>query len=130
MRGSNKKNLVMIADDDMFVRKVVSAALHGLCDIVEVTDGAQVVDTYLARNPDMLFLDIHLPNVLGMDLIHNLLHKDKGAFIVMLSADSSEQNVRNSRLRGAKGFVTKPFTKDRILHYFNKCPTIQFIDVG
>ena len=130
MRGANKKNLIMIADDDMFVRKVVSAALQGLCETVEVTDGAQVMDTYINRNPDMIFLDIHMPNITGMELIHQILHKDKGAFIVMLSADSSEQNVRNSRLRGAKGFVTKPFTKDRILHYFNKCPTIQFIDVG
>ncbi len=129
MRGSNKTNVVMIADDDLFVRKVVMGALSGLTEFIEVVDGSDVEKTYLKHMPDLIFLDIHLPNHSGLDLIHNLLHKDKGAFIVMLSADSSELNVRNARLRGAKGFVTKPFTKDRILHYFNKCPTVQFVDV-
>ena len=129
MRGTNKTNLVMIADDDLFVRKVVMGALSGLAEFVEAVDGADVEKIYLKHMPDIIFLDIHLPNASGMDLIHNLMHKDKGAFIVMLSADSSELNVRNSRLRGSKGFITKPFTKDRILHYFNKCPTIKFVDI-
>lgn len=128
MRGMRKNNLIIVADDDLFVRKVIKAALQDLTDIIEVTDGADVERIYKEHMPDILFLDIHLPNKLGIDLIRPLLKIDVGAYIVMLSADSSEDNVRNARLRGSKGFLTKPFNKARILHYFNTCPTIGFSD--
>ncbi|MFW0777564.1 MAG: response regulator [Rickettsiales bacterium] len=128
MRGSNKKNVVMVADDDLFVRKVIISALSEVAEIVEVADGAEVLTAYKEHMPDVIFLDIHLPNVSGLDLVYDLSKADVGAYIIMLSADSSEDNVRNSRLKGAKGFLTKPFKKERIMHYFNSCPTIKFAD--
>ena len=128
MRGDNKRNVVMVADDDLFVRKVIISALSDIAEIVEVTDGAEVLEKYKGCTPDILFLDIHLPNISGLDLLHSLRKADVSAYVVMLSADSSEDNVRNSRLKGAKGFLTKPFRKERILHYFNTCPTVQFVD--
>lgn len=128
MRGSNKKNVVMIADDDLFVRKIIRSALEGLAEIIEVTNGSDVEAAYAKHHPDILFLDIHLPNKSGMDLIHPIIRTDKGAYIIMLTADSSEDNVRHSRMRGSRGFMTKPFTKQRIMHYFQNCPTIQYSD--
>jgi two-component system chemotaxis response regulator CheY len=128
MRGSNKGNVVVVADDDLFVRKVIISALSDLAEIVEVADGAEVEKVCRARKPDIVFLDIHLPNVSGLDLVHKLIKEDMGAYIVMLSADSSEENVLKSKLKGAKGFMTKPFKKERIMHFFNACPTIKPLD--
>lgn len=128
MRGNNVKNIVLVADDDLFMRKVVTSALGPLAEIVEVTDGAQVEEVYAKCMPDIIFLDIHLPNISGMELIHRLLKKDKGAYIIIQSSDSSVDNVRTSKLRGAKTFLTKPFDKKRILQIFNNCPTIKFVD--
>lgn len=128
MKGKNKKNLIIVADDDLFVRKVIRSALEEIAEIVEVTDGAEVMKVYTEHTPDILFLDIHLPNVSGMDLIRPILKMDVSAYIIMLSADSSADNVKTSSLRGCKGFLTKPFEKSRILHFFNTCPTIKFMD--
>jgi two-component system, chemotaxis family, chemotaxis protein CheY len=128
MRFDNKNNVVLVADDDLFVRKIIRAALQDLAEIVEVTDGALVQEAYKKCHPDLVFLDIHLPNISGMDLIRPLIRADQGAYVVMLSADSSTENVRDSRLRGSRGFLTKPFDKKRIMHFFNSCPTIRFVD--
>lgn len=128
MRGNNKKNVVLIADDDLFVRKVIISAISDLTEIVEVSDGAQVEQAYREHKPDIIFLDIHLPNVSGLELVYKLIKEDMAAYIVMLSADSSEENVLNSKLKGARGFLTKPFKKERIMHFFNACPTIKFAD--
>lgn len=125
MRGTNTKNVIMIADDDLFVRKVIISALPD-AQIVEITDGAEVEKIYREVMPDIVFLDIHLPNISGMDLIHPLLRADQGAYIVMLSADSSEENVKTAKVRGARGFLTKPFEKSRIMHYYTSCPTVKF----
>lgn len=128
MRGTNERNVVMIADDDLFVRKVIRTALDGLADLIEVADGAEVQEAYTRHMPDLLFLDIHLPNKSGLDLLPVLLKSDAGAFVIMVSADSSEENVLGSKYRGSRGFLAKPFKKDRILAIFNKCPTIRFSD--
>lgn len=130
MRGHNKQNLVMIADDDLFVRKVIRSALEDMAEIVEASDGAEVEAIYRQHTPDVIFLDIHLPNVSGLELVRRLVKQDLGAYVIMLSADSSFNNVKMSKVRGSRGFLTKPFDKKRILHYFNSCPTVSFADEG
>ncbi len=126
MRGTNKHNIVMIADDDLFVRKVISTALKDLAEIVEATDGKDVQSLYEKHMPDILFLDVHLPNISGLDLIRVLLKFDSGANIIMMSSDSRTNNVSTAKLRGSKGFLAKPFDKKRILHFFNTSPTVKF----
>lgn len=128
MRGTNKNNVILIADDDLFIRKVITSALDGLVDIVEVTDGADVVAAYEKCMPDIIFLDIHLPNISGLDLIRPIQKVDAGAFIVMVSSDSSTDNAYKIKQRGARAFLGKPFDKGRVMHIFNKCPTIKFMD--
>lgn len=128
MRGKNQGNVVMIADDDLFVRKVITAAIDGLADIVEVTDGAKVLEVYHKARPDILFLDIHLPNISGLELIRPLKKDDAGAFIIMTSSDSCADNIFKIKQRGARAFLAKPFDKARITNLFNKCPTVSFMD--
>lgn len=128
MRGNNKKNIVMIADDDLFIRKVISSALKDMAEIIEVTDGSQVEEIYKQHMPDILFLDIHLPNVTGLDLLRKISRTDLGAYIVMISADSTPENVQRSKFQGARAFLTKPFDKKRLLHIFHTCPNIKFHD--
>ena len=128
MRDANKNNVVMIADDDLFVRKVIKVALENLAEFIEVTDGAQVVEICKKSKPDLIFLDIHLPNLSGLELLPQLMHADANAHVIMLSADSSEENVRNTMRYGSRGFMTKPFNKQRVLDYFTRCPTIKFAD--
>lgn len=128
MKNKNIKNVVLIADDDLFIRKIITSALQNYATIVEAPDGAEVLKLYREHTPDIVFLDIHLPNQSGLDLVSALKAEDKTAFIIMLSADSSAQNVKTAQSNGAQGFLTKPFDKKRIMHYFHACPTISFMD--
>lgn len=123
-RKNRKENIIMVADDDMFMRSLVSKALGSYGKIVELPDGENVTDTYLEISPDVLFLDIHLPGRSGMEILDEINNFDQSAYIVMLSADSNKDNVVKTRKNGAKGFVAKPFTKDKLIESMSKCTTI------
>ena len=127
MRDKNKKNIVVVADDDLFVKKLIRAALQDFVEIIEVSDGACVEEIYKSHNPDIMLLDIHLPHRSGLELLPVILEADPQAFIVMLSADSSS-NVVQTQQFGSRGFITKPFTNKRLLEVIQSCETIKFAD--
>ncbi len=129
MKKERGKNILLIADDDLFIRKVINKGLSELAiTIEEVTDGDAVVETYRRLMPDVLILDIHLPGKSGIDLIAEIQACDPEAYIVMISADSTTENVNLVRGRGIKGFLTKPVDKARLLKLVNSCPTVVYHD--
>lgn len=117
-----KKNLILIADDDNFVRAQVKEALNGLADIIEAESGEEAIELYQAKKPQILILDIHLPKENGKVILQKILKEDPSAYVIMFSADSKLQNVKETNLNGAKGFVAKPFTKEALLKYVLSCP--------
>lgn len=124
MRIARKENIALVADDDMYMRLLLKKGLGTHCVVHEVDNGAAITDAYKQHNPDIVFLDIHMPNMDGRAVLHELLTLDAKAYVIMLSADSSEENVVFANKTGAKGFLTKPFSKDRLVEYLQKCPTI------
>lgn len=122
-RKGRKDALILVADDDLYTRTLIKTGLKGF-QITEAADGNKVLEAYLEHNPDMVFLDIHLPGQQGKEVLTKLKTIDPKAFVVMLSADSSAENVLLTKEHGAKGFITKPFTKTRLLEYVYACPTI------
>lgn len=123
-RNVRKENVIMVADDDMLTRAMVTRAFKDHTKIVVVENGKSLLDSYLTNLPDVLFLDIHLPDVNGINLLNEVVKYDNKAYIIMLSADSNSNNVMWSNFSGAKGFITKPFTEEILLDFFNRCPTI------
>lgn len=128
MKGLAKNNVILVADDDLLVRRIIHSALKHVGKIIEVSDGSLVEKAYEEHKPDVVFLDIHLPNITGLDLIESLAKLDPNMYVIMVSADSSSENVKTALAKGCKGFLTKPFTKERILNLFNACPTVKFSD--
>ncbi len=123
-RSARKENVVLVADDDMYMRMLVKKGVPPGTAVHELSTGTEVVDAYKEYLPDMVFLDIHLPGREGTQLLHDLLAYDSSAYIIMLSADSSPENVEFTAKKGAKDFLTKPFNKERLLECFHKCPTL------
>lgn len=124
-RLARAHNIVLVADDDMYMRELMKRGLADVADVVEVVHGNDVEKVYSQYNPDIVFLDIHMPDLDGRDILHHLLMIDPDAHIVMVSADSSRENVQLTKLKGAKGFLAKPFTRERLLDYVSKCATIR-----
>ncbi len=128
MRDGQPHNICLIADDDLFIRKVLAKHLDGLTEVVQTADGGDCLKAYKERRPDIVFLDIHLPILTGIELIDQILRIDPEAFIIVMSSDSTVENVQEALRRGARGFLAKPILKDRLMHYLNKCPTLRWAD--
>jgi two-component system chemotaxis response regulator CheY len=119
------ENVVLIADDDMYMRMLIKKALGARFTVHEVIHGGEIMAAYKKYVPDIVLLDIHMPGKDGRESLENLLTLDIEAYVVMLSSDSSPENVIWSTKHGAKGFLAKPFNKDKLMEYLGKCPTIR-----
>lgn len=108
---------IMLVDDDSLLRGYLRTALAtlGARVIAEVSRGNDVIDQYAKHAPDILFLDINLPDLDGHQVLKQVLQHSPQAFVVMVSGHSSFDNVKTALDTGAKGFIVKPFTTQKIL---------------
>ena len=113
---------VLVVDDAAFMRKVVSDALSGGGhEIVgEAGNGAEAVQQYAELRPDVMTLDITMPEKDGLAALKEIIAADPGAKVVMCSALGQESKVLESIKLGAKDFVVKPFQADRVLDAVGK----------
>ena len=123
LREDRKQNVILIAEDDEFIRKTLNKLLSKNALIYEVEDGKDVLEAYKKHNPDITILDIHMPNKNGLKLMGELYEQDYDAFIIVSSADSVKQNVLETISRGAAGFLAKPIQKDRLSSLIEQCIT-------
>ena len=87
-------------------------------------DGMEVLAGYIAMAPNMVLLDIQLPDFSGHRLLEKILGIDPAAYVVMLSAHDNHENITRSLEAGAKGFITKPCSREKLMIYIERCPTI------
>jgi two-component system, chemotaxis family, chemotaxis protein CheY len=124
-RLNRQSDIIMLVEDDLFSRNIAKNALRSKFKLIEVSDGAKATQEYLAHSPDVLFLDIHLPNKKGPQILREIMEVDPQAYVVMLSADSAKDRIMHCMEIGAKGFIAKPFRGDKLFDYIRKCPTIR-----
>jgi two-component system chemotaxis response regulator CheY len=108
---------VLVVDDAAFMRKMVTDALSGGGhEIVgEAGNGAEAVQRYQELRPDVMTLDITMPEKDGLAALAEIIAADPGAKVVMCSALGQESKVLESIKLGAKDFVVKPFQAERVL---------------
>ena len=110
-------NNILICDDAAFMRKVVKDTLskNGYTDLYEAVDGADAVEKYNEISPDLVIMDITMPNMDGLEALKAIRAKNNAANVVMCSAMGQEAMVIEAIQSGAKDFIVKPFKPDRIL---------------
>lgn len=113
---------IMLVDDAAFMRMMVKDALTkaGYTDLIEAQDGAEAVEKFNAENPDLVFMDITMPNKDGLEALKEIKAAHPNANIVMCSAMGQEAMVIEAIKSGAKDFIVKPFKQDRILQTVEK----------
>ncbi len=124
-RGNRNRLSILVVEDDAFTRKLLLTTLKNDFDISETDDAASAMRAYDSLAPDIVFLDIELPDASGHVVLGKLLAFDPNAFVVMLSGNSNKENILASLEKGAKGFVTKPFAKEKLMHYLRQCETVR-----
>ena len=113
---------ILVVDDAAFMRKMVSDALaKGGHEVVgEAGNGVEAISQYQALKPDLVTLDITMPEKDGLAALGEIVGADPTARVVMCSALGQETKVVQALKLGAKDFVVKPFQADRVLEAVGK----------
>jgi len=113
---------VLVVDDAAFMRKMVSDALaNGGHEVVgEAGNGVEAVARFQELKPDLMTLDITMPEKDGLTALAEIVAADPSARVVMCSALGQEAKVLEAIKLGAKDFVVKPFQPDRVIEAVGK----------
>lgn len=121
-RLSRKRPCVLLVEDDPMSLHMARKALEGSFTVQSAANAAEARSAYVTHVPDIVFLDIGLPDTSGHDLINEFIAMDHDAYVVMLSANSFQDSILKAMRRGAKGFVGKPFSRAKLLQYVGQSP--------
>ena len=108
------QHVVLIVDDDPFIRKLILTTLEGVSsfDLHQASDGEEAVQTARREGPRLVFLDIDMPRMDGIEACRQMRAEPamEGAKIVMLTASSEDSARDRAAAAGADRFLTKPFS--------------------
>jgi len=108
---------VLICDDAVFMRTMISDILEesGYEIVGQAESGVQAIERYKSLRPDLVTMDIVMPDMGGIDAVLEITSFDANAKILMCSAMGQQALVVEAIQAGAKDFVVKPFQPSRVL---------------
>jgi len=113
------QRVVLIVDDDPFIRKLILTTLEGVSEfeLHEARDGEEALETALRESPRLVFLDIDMPRLDGIEACRRMRAQPAmaGAKIVMLTASAEDSARVRAEDAGADYFLTKPFSPLQLL---------------
>lgn len=113
---------ILVVDDAMFMKKMLEGILtkHGHTIVGEASNGREALNEYKKHNPDLVTMDITMPEVDGIEGVKLIKAFDKDANIIMCSAMGQQVMVIDAIQAGAKDFIVKPFDEGRIISAISK----------
>lgn len=113
---------VMICDDAAFMRMMIRDILtkNGFTVAGEAENGLKAIDKYKETKPDLVLMDITMPEMDGIQALKEIKKLDDDAKVVMCSAMGQQAMVIESIQAGAKDFIVKPFQADRVIEAVKK----------
>ena len=108
---------VLLVEDDPVTRWMVRNTLKHECDFATAPTANKAFGMYSSYQPDIVFLDINLPDGNGHAVLEWIMRNDPGACVVMFSSNDNLDNISGALEEGASGFIAKPFLKEQLLHY-------------
>ena len=113
---------VLIVDDAMFMRMMLKDILskNGYEVVGEAANGKEAIDKYIELRPDLVLLDITMPEMDGIEALKKIKIIEPKAKIIMCSAMGQQNMVIEAIQNGALDFVVKPFQPDRVIESLRK----------
>ena len=113
---------ILLVDDAAFMRMILRNILtkHGHEIVGEASNGAEAVQLYKELSPDLVTMDITMPEMDGIQAVKAIMEINPKAVIIMCSAMGQQAMVVESIQAGAKDFIIKPFQEDRVLEAITK----------
>ena len=113
---------ILICDDAAFMRMMIKNVLTkgGYNVVGEAENGAKAVEKYKELSPDLVLMDITMPEMDGIQALKEIKKLDPNAKVIMCSAMGQQAMVVESIQAGARDFIVKPFQEDRVLEAVKK----------
>jgi len=113
-----KKATIVIADDDKILLDLIKVVLRSeLYQVIgEAQNGQDAITKCETLKPDLLLLDINMPNMDGFQALEHILKLTPAPIVLMMSGDATMDNVSNAIKKGAAGFIVKPFNSANVLN--------------
>lgn len=108
---------VLIADDDEIVRGLLRALLRvaGLDVVAEAGNGERALAAYKAHRPQIVCLDIDMPGMNGLEVLSQIRGMSAETIVIVISAETTSENMRKAVADGADGVIAKPFNTARVI---------------
>lgn len=113
---------ILIADDSILARKQLKDMIStlGTPVFLEAKDGQGAIDLYKQNKPDLVFLDIVMPNKDGNAAIEEIMRDDPDATIIIASSIGTQSQLKKAIEAGAKEFIQKPLDQQQVLNTVNR----------
>ncbi|MBQ8199529.1 MAG: response regulator [Lachnospiraceae bacterium] len=113
---------ILICDDAAFMRMMIKDILtkNGYNVAGEAENGLKAVEKYAEVKPDLVLMDITMPEMDGIQALKKIKASDPGAMVIMCSAMGQQAMVIESIQAGARDFIVKPFQAERVLEAVKK----------
>ncbi|NSW82420.1 MAG: response regulator [Syntrophothermus sp.] len=113
---------VLVVDDAAFMRMMIKDILtkNGYAVVGEAENGLVALEKYKELNPDLVTMDITMPEMDGITAVREIRKIDPGAKIIMCSAMGQQAMVIDAIQAGARDFVVKPFQPERVVEAISK----------
>lgn len=118
---------VLIVDDAAFMRRKLRSILEqsDMEVVGEADNGRRAIDLIDACNPDIITMDITMPEVDGITSLKAIRAARPGARVIMISAIGQKEKVKDSILAGARDFIIKPFVPERVTEVISRVARMQ-----
>ncbi len=115
-------NRILVVDDAAFMRMMIKEVLtkNGFEVVGEAENGAKALEKYKELTPDLVIMDITMPEVNGIEALKMIKAHDAAAQVIMCSAMGQQAMVIEAIQSGAKDFIVKPFQADRVCEAVRK----------
>lgn len=113
---------VLVVDDAAFMRMALKTMLekNGFKVIAEARNGLEGINKYMEHRPDLVTMDITMPEMNGIEALKQIMTFDKNANVIVASALGQEAYIKEAIVSGAKYFIVKPFKEEHVVLILNK----------
>ncbi len=115
----------LIVDDEPLIREMLNDILESLDYQVvsQANNGASAIEKAALFKPDVVFLDINMPDISGLDALASIKTSNKDIIVIMVTANSDTSTVQQAIRTGADGYILKPFSTQQIIRAVDKAMT-------
>ena len=123
-------NKVLIADDAKLMRDIIQGVLTeiGQFEIVIAHNGKDAIQLYKKHKPDLVTMDITMEEKNGLEATREIVQFDPAAKIIVVTALGQEKLLNECLASGARDFIVKPFTRERIFSAIKNCLEEESLD--